>query len=571
MKNIKRIISLLLVFTTMMSLFSCSEPGGDENNTNQGGAEPKPKEYLVEGEDYIDIASTYDGKTFEYDNTLWYMNNLKDVPLPDPFVFAEDDTYYIVGTSDRNINVVDCYVTTDFVNYEVYEGIYDPSQYEGWEGENPEVYAPEIYLFDGVYYMYYSANDKDNIRRCSVVVANNPLGPYKPLVNKEVDGLNNPLFVNPKDTKTRALDTTIFTDDDGKMYMYYTVTNKIRNMTNNTQYIVGVELIKPYLPDWSTYKPLVIPGTVDSESEEILLEWETYRDNKVKIAEAPFMIKSGGKYYLTYSVNGCWNKYYNVCYAVSDSPLGKFVKPYEEGKLWTNLFMGYPGTNDSESTIFNQWIGYSSGTGHHSFFYAGDELMISYHAHKNRNWDSKQFTERYFAIDYVHIDENGKPFCNGPTYSLVNLPSSISTYHNILNDATITATNVQNPEKAIDNYVINCYNLDDKNNEVMLGEGESTIELTFDQTYEIKGILVYNSSYYEDYIIEIDYIDFGNGNVIRYPQFCEDFYVNDETEFIRPLSTINLEILNTFEADSVKIGFNLPEGGSINEIVILGR
>lgn len=560
MIKIKKTITFLLVCTLMLSFMSCEGP--EQGGSALGGLEEKT--HLVEGEDYLDLSSTYDGESFkEYDKSLWYMNDLKDVPLPDPYVYAEDDTYYIFGTSDRNINTTDCYVTTDFLTYELYRDVYDPSLYEGWEGENPEIYAPEIYLFDGVYYMYYSANDKGGVRRCSVVVADTPMGPYKPLVNGKVDGLNNPLFKD-ENHPTRNLDTTVFTDDDGKMYMYFVT-------TTDSQHIVGVELISPYEADWSTYRELVIPGTVDSESEEILLEWETYRAKKIKIAEAPFMIKSNGKYYMTYSVNGCWNKYYNVCYAVSDTPLGNFVKPYEEGKLWTNLLMGYPGTNDKESTLFNQWIGFASGTGHHCFFYAGNELMIGYHAHQNRNWDSLEYTPRYFAFDYVHFDENGVPFCNGPTYSPINLPERISGYKNIMVNSEVVAINVQGIDNVNDNYIVDCYNLDSKSNEVALGKGESVIEIAFDDIYEIKGILIYNSAYYDDYITEIEYIDFGNGNVIYYPQFCEDFYVNDETKFIYPESCFNLEILKTFEAESVKIGFNLPNGGSINEIVILGK
>ena len=70
---------------------------------------------------------------------------------------------------------------------------------------------------------------------------------------------------------------------------------------------------------------------------------------------------------------------------------------------------------------------------------------------------------------------------------------------------------------------------------------------------------------------EIKYIDFGDGNIVYYPQFCADFYVNDETEFINPLSTINIEFLKTFNSSSVKICFDLPDGGSINEIVVLGK
>ena len=130
---------------------------------------------------------------------------------------------------------------------------------------------------------------------------------------------------------------------------------------------------------------------------------------------------------------------------------------------------------------------------------------------------------------------------------------------------------MQNLKGATDNYIVDLYNLDSRDNEVKLGKGESVIEIKFDQSYEIGGVLVYNSAYYDSYIPEIEYIDFGNGNIVYYPQFCSDFYVNDETEFIYPLSCFNIEFLNTVEADSVKIGFNLPDGGSINEIVILGK
>ena len=69
------------------------------------------------------------------------------------FVLVEDGKYYIVGTNDRDINTVDCYVTEDFVNYTVHNDIFKPSLYDGWENSQAEVYAPEIYLFDGVYDM----------------------------------------------------------------------------------------------------------------------------------------------------------------------------------------------------------------------------------------------------------------------------------------------------------------------------------------------------------------------------------------------------------------------------------
>ena len=553
---------LLLLLTVSLTVTACVR--------NNPPPAPKPdipvdkKEFFVEGEDYIDIASTWDGNSFEYNESLWYMNSLDDVPLPDPQVFVEDGIYYIVGTSDRNVNVVDCYVTTDFVTYEPHYGIYNPALYEGWESRTEAIiYAPEIYCFDGVYYMYYSAKDENQKRRSSVVSANNPLGPYKPIVNGDVDGLNNPLFHNPEYVD-RTLDATVFTDDDGKRYMYFTV-------TEDTQHIVGVELTSPYEADWSTYKKLLVPQRVEPDNEEIVIEWEGYRQKDVQINEAPFMIKSSGKYYLTYSANGCWNKYYNVCYAMSDSPLGDFVKPYEEDGLWTNLLIGCPSTNDTESLIYNQWAGFASGTGHHCFFYSGQDLMIGYHAHRNRDWNSTEYTERYFAFDYVHFDDSGVPFINGPTYSIINLPGDISGFYNISADGKATSDSINNPDRANDGYIVDCYNLESKGSELVLPSGKSEIEISFGGEYEIGGIMVYNSAFYDSYIIEIEYIDFGNGNILYYPQFCEDFYVSDEKEFIKPLSCFNVEFITSFTAESVKIGFNLPEGGSINEIVVLGR
>ena len=520
--------------------------------------------HLTDGVDYVDHTSTYDGEGLTYDETMWYVNKLDSVPLPDPFVFVEDGTYYIVGTSDRDSNVIDCYTTEDFVNYERHTAIYNPASIGSWESANAAIYAPELYCFDGLYYMYYSANDRSGIRRNSVVVADNPLGPYKAIQNNTVNGLAEPVFLD-KNSSFGVLDATVFTDDDGEMYMYYSVS------CNENQHIVGVKLNSPYEADWSTYKKIVEPGALNS-SNTILkpMTWEMFREG-LPIAEAPFVIKSEGKYYMTYSVNGCWNKYYNVCYAVSDSPLGNFEKPYEAGVTWSNLFLGYPGTNIASSSVYKQWSGFASGTAHHCFFYVGDQLMIGYHAHQNRNSNSG-YTKRYFAFDYVHFDENGKPFANGPTFSIQPLPEEISGYKNIASSASVRSDNVTNPEAINDNYIVDCYNIKgEEAKEVILGEGYSFIELKFDKEYEIGGIAIYNSAFFGKLVSEIEYIDFGNGNAVKYPQFCSDIYVNGDTKFVFPNSAFTVEFINTFKADHVIICVKTESVGALNEIIVLGR
>ena len=553
----RKLISILLVMIMILSTLSAC--GGDSTNYPESVSSN-----LEESVDYVDHTHTYDGKGMTYDDTMWYVNKLDAVPLPDPYVYAEDGTYYIVGTSDRDGNVIDCYSTKDFVTYKRHMAIYKPADYNGWEASKADIYAPELYCFDGIYYMYYSAIDKEGLRRNSVVVADNPLGPYKPLQNGSVDGLAQPVFLD-KNKNFDVLDITIFVDDDNQMYMYYSVA------CNENQHIVGVKMKNPYEADWSTYTKIVEPGALNS-SNSILkpLNWEMFRDG-LPIVEAPFVIKSGGKYYMTYSVNSCWNKYYNVCYAVSSSPLGNFEKPYENGGIWTNLLLGYPGTNITTSTVYNQWVGFASGTAHHCFFNVGDQLMIGYHAHQNRD-SNKSYTKRYFAFDYVHFDENGVPFCNGPTYSVQPLPEDISGYKNIAPLSEVKSKNVTNAGAINDNYIVDCYNLKGEDaKEVALGEGYSFIELKFDKEYEIGGIAIYNSAYYEKILSEIEYIDFGNGNVVQYAQFCQDQYVKDAKEFVFPNSAFTVEFVNTFVADHVVICVKTEKAAAINEIVVLGK
>ena len=548
-------ISYLILITVLLALVACGSKEEFSNSIESN---------LIEDVDYIDHASTYDGSKLSYDESMWYINSLEDVPLPDPQVFVEDDVYYIVGTSDRNGNVIDCYSTEDFVTYEKHFAIYDPALYNGWEASEAKIYAPELYEFDGVYYMYYSAKDKNGIRRNSVVVANNPLGPYRPLQNEKVNGLETPLFLD-QNKNFDVLDITIFVDDDEKMYMYYSVA------CNENQHIVGVELKSPYEADWSTYKKIVEPGALNSNNSILKpLTWEMFRDG-LPIVEAPYMIKSKGKYYMTYSVNGCWNKYYNVCYAISDSPLGNYEKPYKSGEVWTNLLLGYPGTNISNSTVYNQWSGFASGTGHHCFFNVGDQIMIGYHAHQNRD-NNQKYTKRYFAFDYVMFDENGVPFCNGPSYSIQPLPKHISGYENVALGASVKTENVSNGKAINDGYVVDCYNLNgEADKEVTLGTGYSYIEIKFDKEYEIGGIAIYNSAFYDKVLLEIEYIDFGNGNSILYPQFCYDKYVNDESEFVFPNSAFTVQFLNTFTADHVVICVKTDAAAALNEIVVLGK
>ena len=46
---------------------------------------------------------------------------------------------------------------------------------------------------------------------------------------------------------------------------------------------------------------------------------------------------------------------------------------------------------------------------------------------------------------------------------------------------------------------------------------------------------------------------------------------NDETSFVDPNSAFTIEFPKTFKASKVVLCFNMPNGGRINEIKVLGK
>lgn len=513
--------------------------------------------------DYVDHANF---GASEYDESKWFKNTLDKVAFPDPQVIEVGDTYYIYGTTDRTgSKTLDCYSTKDFNNFELHMDIYKP-QNEWSEGV---LFAPEVYEIDGTFYLFYSDNMKSNgLRYINVLTSNSPVGPFEEYkgtdyYGNELDGYKAPIFRHNDSLGLSVLDQNLFIDDDGSMYMYYSIYD-----TGIMQYIIGVSMLDPVTPDWDTYKILVRPGELTPKTTSTnMLIWEAYQG--FKVAEGPFMVKSpvNGKYYLTYSVNHYPDRYYTVCYAYSDEPLGDFTKPYKKGEQWTNLLFGYAGGMKS-TTVYDKWEGFMSGTAHHCIFKIGDQYMIGYHAHKNRKDSSNG---RFFGLDRLFFNEEGTPYCYGPTDSIEPLPEKISGYKNIVLDAANVKTeNITNPEYLTDNFVPEHYNLPvESSREATLGSGLSYVEIDFDKEYLIGGLSIYNSCFYEKALSQIEFIKFDNDNNIIDTVFPSE-YLNDEKEFIFPGSAFTYDIKD-IKAKRVIIGFNCGSETNLSEISIYGK
>ena len=160
-----------------------------------------------------------------YDTNKWYVNDLKHINLPDPYVIEVDGTYYIYGTTDRtSARTVDCYSTVDFNNFTFHKDVFKRDK-ACWSGDSTGIFAPEIMEFDGLYYMYYSADHKESGRRyIDVVVSDSPTGPFVAYEGidangKELNSFNEPIFRHNDSIGLGVLDQTMFVDDDGQMYM----------------------------------------------------------------------------------------------------------------------------------------------------------------------------------------------------------------------------------------------------------------------------------------------------------------------------------------------------------------
>ena len=576
------LLSLLSFALTSCSLSDLLNLGGDDvdddsNNTLQN--EIAEEDLIRPGSSklgYTDYSMLSDGANHpDYNTDLWYRNDLKDLALPDPYVLEVDGVYYIYGTTDRTgSRTIDCYSTTDFHNYTWHKDVFVCPE-NSWETNSGGIFAPEMFVYEGEYYLYFGINNKNNgLRYINCAKASTPTGPFLSIYQENadgvlVDGKEAPIFNHNDSIGFSVLDQHVFQDDDGRIYMYYSVYH-----TNNSQYLVGFEMKDPITPMFETYKILVRPGELTPATTSTkILSWEAYTD--FEVAEGPFMIKSpvNGKYYLTYSVNHYPNRFYTVCYAVSDSPLGDYTKPYtseqkQNGELWTNLIFGYAGGHNG-TKVHDQWSGFMSGTAHHCFFKIGDQYMIGYHAHRNRENSNNG---RMFAMDYLYFDpETGIPYTEGPTYSLQPLPEAISGYKNIATSAKAIGKNVDFVERINDNYIVEHYNLvQNQDKEVVIKEGKAYIELIFDKEYYISAISIYNSAFYDKALMEIDYINFFNDNAIFNVGYISA-YINEEKSFIFPTSAFTVELDKEIKATKVLIAIDTTTGAQLNEIKVFGR
>ena len=513
----RKILIILMLFITF-TLFGC-----DQSNTQTGKTE-KGIEYEM-----------YLSDTF--DSSIFY-KNYGSVIGADPTVITVGDEYYLYVT---NADGTDCtfiqgYKSKNLMDWEWMGRVFIPNR-EAWAVTS--LWAPEVVEKDGEFYMYYSGYDITY--RCmgiGVAVADSPMGPFKEYTGTLSDGTvinhsQSPFNYVLKEYRNnfKAIDPSVFIDDDGKVYLYLS-----QDQVNRESCIYGMELES----DMVSIKKDTITGPLVQASQS----WEG-PDAASRWNEAPFMIKHDGKYYLTYSANYYAYSLYAIGYAVSDSPLGEFVKPDDNPILQAR----------------EEWP-FISGPGHCSFFKSADgaELFMAYHSHKDVGEAGAVRKINFDRVSFV----DGKLSVNGPSITPQLLPSGSSEYKNITSLANISSDCVDT-ELVVDGFVNTLYDKVDSTE--LYFEEKSSITFTFDSEVNIKAIVVYDSA---DYFTSPDYYElkFANDSVGKV-YFNSSYKYIDEFGFEMKTPT-SASIIQFTNISTTEVTLTFGAGVSISEIIIVG-
>ena len=318
------------------------------------------------------------------EDPVFYRNPSRINGIGDPFIIRDQETgiYTMIATS-ASIGYYG-WNSEDLVNWSSRRFVYERPE-DSWSTDS--YWAPEVIHYQDKYYMFYTARHERGSLLISVAVADSAEGPY-------VDVSDEPVF----DFGFAIIDGSVFIDDDGTPYFYYT--KDVSENVEAGQHVsasYGVQLSEDLLSIVGEPVELVRP---DQRWENPHGEWVWN--------EGPIVIKHDDLYYLAYSANFFESPAYSVGYAVSEDPLGPYTKAEENPVLHAGQLPGI------------------SGSGHHSYVYSPDdsELFTAYHTH---TVPSNPTGNRQMALDRVLFTEDGKMVVNGPTTAWLPAPSNDKT------------------------------------------------------------------------------------------------------------------------------------------------
>ncbi|HBG42596.1 MAG TPA: 1,4-beta-xylanase [Porphyromonadaceae bacterium] len=244
--------------------------------------------------------------------------------LADPFIMLHNDTYYAYGTNAED--GIEVYTSENLKEWRKEQNL---ALHKNDSFGDKWFWAPEVYLVNGRFYMYYTAEE-----HICVATSDSPLGPFKQAEQK-------PMLEGEK-----AIDNTLFIDDDGKAYLFFDRFNDGLNI-----WVAELE------NDFITIKKETLHPCI-----HVSQDWEQVWP---RVNEGAFVVKHEGVYYMTYSANSYESPFYGIGCATATDIMGTWTK-YRDNPLL-------------------QKPGNLAGVGHSAMFYDKDgNLRIVFHAHHDK-------------------------------------------------------------------------------------------------------------------------------------------------------------------------------------------
>lgn len=237
-----------------------------------------------------------------------------------------------------------------------------------------EVWAPELHFIDGKWFIYYAADDGDNLNHRMWVLESespDPLGAYVCRGRLETDGW--------------AIDGTPLVLNDGRKFFVW---SGWRGQENGQQNLY----IAPMSNGYTLSGPRVLICEPDQQWERIAMA----------ICEGPQVLQNGGKTFIVYSASGSWTEDY--CLGLLTNEDGDLLNPAAWHKRSTPVF------KKTEQV----W-----GLGHCSFVKSPcrTQDFIIYHAKSSRKegWGDRDVHAKEFVWTTEGLPDFGTPTPRGRT------------------------------------------------------------------------------------------------------------------------------------------------------------
>jgi GH43 family beta-xylosidase len=270
----------------------------------------------------------------------------------DPWILYRAGYYYYMNTTGNNLTIWKTRSIGDLKTAEK-KLVWTPPPAGP---DSHDVWAPELHLINGKWYIYFAADSGSNETHRIFVIENSspdPLMGEWVFKGKLADA-----------SDKWAIDPTVF-EDRGKLYAAW---SGWQGDENGTQNIYIARLKNPWTVEGKRVKV--------SSSQ---YPWEKVGDlpsgnpPHVDVNEGPEILRHDDKIFLIYSASGCWTDYYELG-MLTASANGNLLNPASWRKTSHPVFREAPDAH-------------AYGTGHNAFFKSpdGKQDWILYHANPEPN------------------------------------------------------------------------------------------------------------------------------------------------------------------------------------------